>query len=127
MNRASEHRDGLRLPVQLLASFTVDNTAGREDGCTMDLSPRGCCLSVKAPLPVWSSLNLLLRLPDDDSTIAVERAEARWSMGNRSGIEFLSISRNDQDRLRRYLGEYESLHRDDQMCHPSDLVTAKRL
>lgn len=126
MKRASEHRDGPRFPIQLLASFTVDNTEGRKDGFTMDLSPHGCCLSVKAPLPVWSGLSLLLRLPDDDASIAVERAEVRWSMGNRCGIEFLSMSRTNQDRLRRYLVEYEALHRDDQLSYPSDLVMAKR-
>lgn len=125
MKSASENRDNLRFPVQLLASFTLHNAVGREEGFTMDLSPRGCCLSVKAPLPVWSDLNLLLHLPEDNSTIAIERAEVRWSIGNRAGIEFLSMSGNDQERLRRYLAEYETLHRDDQLCHPSDLVTAK--
>ncbi|MGA6829142.1 PilZ domain-containing protein [Nitrospira sp. NS4] len=126
MNVTSEHRDGVRYPIQLLASFTVGNTEGREDGFTMDLSPRGCCLSVKEPLPLWRSLSLVLRPPDDDATIAIERAEVRWAMGNRCGIEFLSMSRTNQDRLRRYLVEYEALHRDDQFSSPSDLVTAKR-
>lgn len=126
MNKVSGQRDGLRLPIQLLVSLTLQERPGREDGFTMDLSPGGCCLSVKAPLPVGHRLTLQLHLPDDEVPISILEAEVRWSIGNRSGMEFRSVSRVDQDRLRHYLGEYDATHGPDLLCHLPDLLASKR-
>lgn len=126
MNKVSGHRDGLRLPIQLLISLTLQERPGREEGFTMDISPGGCCLSVKAPLPVGHRLTLLLHLPDDEAPISILEAEVRWSIGNRSGIEFRFMSRVDQDRLRHYLGEYEATHGPDPLCDLPDRLAYKR-
>lgn len=126
MNKVSGHHDGLRLPIQLMASFVRHDTTVQEEGFTMDLSPGGCCLAVPAPVPVGSGLSIQLHVPGDQSAIAIERAEVCWSMGNRSGIEFLSIGRDDWSRLRGYLGEYDMSHGPELLCDLPDLAAGKR-
>ena len=94
----------LRYRVQFHSSFSsAENLAG--EGVGLDLSVRGCRISSPTRVTRGTELQLHLVLPENDrySPVEVERAEVQWTEGNEFGVEFLQLTTEAPERIRRFL------------------------
>ena len=94
----------LRYRVQFHSSFSsAENLAG--EGVGLDLSVRGCRISSPTRVTRGTELQLHLVLPENDhySPVDVERAVVQWTEGNEFGVEFLQLTTEAPERIRRFL------------------------
>ncbi len=94
----------LRYRVQFHSSFSsAENLAG--EGVGLDLSVSGCRISSPTRVNRGTALQLHLVLPENDrySPVDVERAEVQWTEGNEFGVEFLQLTTEATERIRRFL------------------------
>ncbi|HXV69180.1 MAG TPA: PilZ domain-containing protein [Nitrospira sp.] len=76
------------------------------DGLSYDLSAGGCAVESAASVGRGDYVALHLYLPDhrDPTTpLQVELAAVRWTIQGKFGVEFITMSSEDQQRLRRYV------------------------
>ncbi len=71
----------------------------------MNLSVRGCRISSPTRVTQGTELQLHLTLPEDkhDSPVDVERAVVLWTEGNEFGAEFLQLTTEAAERIRRFV------------------------
>jgi len=76
------------------------------DGISYDLSAAGCAVDSRANVGRGNYVALQLYLADhqDPTTpLMVEIAVVRWTIQQKFGLEFITMSSEDQERLRRYV------------------------
>lgn len=92
--------------VCLPLSFSGDHLAG--EGTVYNLSAGGCKANSDTAVPTGTYLRVRIYLPDQDASITAEVAAVRWAMGQDFGVEFISMSKEDQERLQRFLKTIET-------------------
>ncbi|MDH4187263.1 MAG: PilZ domain-containing protein, partial [Nitrospira sp.] len=100
-----ERRAVPRYPVEVSVTFRwLDDSV---EGTTMDLSVRGCTITVASPvlppLTRGSFLILTLMLPHETQPVLINPAVVRWVQGVRFGVDFVSNRPADMQRLSRFL------------------------
>jgi len=73
------------------------------DGSVTDLSSNGLGIRGNVPVKVGTELTLFLYLPDGQDPLFVMEAKVAWSTGHRFGVEMLTISLREKNRLRYFL------------------------
>jgi hypothetical protein len=75
------------------------------EGEVLDLATEGCALSTGVTVEQGDYLEVHLTLPDHEASIplTVELAAVRWVHQPMCGLEFILMTRRDQDRLRRHV------------------------
>ncbi len=104
-----ELRGAPRYRVEFHSSFSSAEIVAGE-GVGLDLSVRGCRVRVsrlESPTRVTrgTELQLHLILPEDEhySPVDVERAVVQWTEGNEFGAEFLQLTTEAAERIRRFV------------------------
>jgi len=98
-----ELRGSPRYLVRFHSSFSSAEIPGA--GVGLDLSVRGCRISSLTRVTQGTELQLHLTLPEDEhsSPVDVERAVVRWTEGNEFGSEFLQLTTEAAERIRRFV------------------------
>jgi len=92
-------------PPRFIASLTVVLSKGEDHYVeeTANVSDRGLCLRSKQVFPVGTRLHLVFGQPPELPRLSVEGI-VRWSEGGKGvGVEFTSISPDDQQALLRFV------------------------
>ena len=100
-----EQRLFLRFLTQFPISLLQDGVL-IGDGTGYELSAEGCTMESQANVGKGDHVALQLYLPDqqDPTTpLMVEVAVVRWTIKPKLGLEFISLSSGDQQRLHRYV------------------------
>ncbi len=97
-------RGALRYRAEFHSSFSSAELVAGE-GVGLDLSVRGCRISSPTRVTRGTELQLHLVLPENDhySFVEVERAVVQWTEGNEFGVEFLQLTTETPERIRRFL------------------------
>jgi hypothetical protein len=93
------HR-ALRHAVVLPAELSWDHDIGK--GLTKNISVQGCRVKIDLTPPVETYVSVKLSLQGDEC-IAIELAVIRWVLGEDLGLEFLSMSAIERQRLQNLL------------------------
>ncbi len=96
-----------RFPVE----FTLDFIAHQDTmgvGTASNLSTEGCTVEGNLIVHEGWILELRLLLPGHASGLKVERAEVRWSEGQKFGLEFLRMGDKERERLYRFISTLKS-------------------
>ncbi|MGH7231464.1 MAG: PilZ domain-containing protein [Nitrospiraceae bacterium] len=102
-------RKSPRFVVELPVSFTGDYGGA---GMVTNLSIGGCDIDrADVAMEVNAMLTLHLYLSSWDAPIQVDAARVSWTMGNKFGLEFLSIEEKEHERLHRYIASVSSSRR----------------
>lgn len=101
MESQAEKRRERRVLVKDPVSFEGKQGTGR--GTTFNLSMGGCALGSNTPVDVEATMKLYLHIPSEKSPLQVDRARVTWKAGNDFGVEFLSLTDQDRERLNRYI------------------------
>lgn len=101
MGTQAEKRRERRVLVKDPVSFEGRLGTGR--GTTFNLSAGGCALGSNTPVDLEATMKLYLHIPSEKSPLQVDRARVTWKAGNDFGVEFLSLTELDRERLNRYL------------------------
>ena len=96
-----ENRRERRVLVKDPVSFEGKLGVGR--GTTFNLSPGGCAIGSNTPVDLQATMKLYLHIPSEKSPLQVDRARVTWRAGNDFGVEFLSLTAQEQQRLQHYL------------------------
>ena len=99
-----DRRKHPRMAVQLHATLRkYEVVVG--DGEVVDLSTEGCALRTKVTVGQGDYLEVHLTLPDHEAPtpLTVELAAVRWVHQPKCGLEFILMTPENQDRLRRYI------------------------
>ena len=72
-------------------------------GVVFDVSIGGAKVMTETPIKPGDRMALRLNLPKQASPATVDMAAVRWANGQTFGVEFLSVSRATEVRLRKYL------------------------
>ena len=99
-----ELRGAPRYRVEFHSSFSSAEIVAGE-GVGLDLSVRGCRISSPTRVTRGTELQLHLILPENehDSPVDVERAVVQWTEGNEFGVEFLQLTTEAPERIRRFV------------------------
>ena len=106
MNDGSEQRRGARIPVHVPVMFEGEGRTGQ--GSTFNVSTWGCGVESHVPMPAGLYVGVSFSLPDRRLPLEVELAAVRWSRRNQFGMEFLSISKENRNRLEEFLARARS-------------------
>jgi len=97
-----EHkRISARYPVYFRPAFGQDQVLA--SGTLRDLSLGGCTIETAVPVPKASCLCLQVQVTEQGPPIQIDNARVRTVNGKRLGLEFLSITPDEEDRLRRLI------------------------
>ena len=97
----AEQRRGQRVPVYVPVTFEGEGRTGQ--GSTVNVSTWGCAVDSQVPMPAGLYVGVSFSLPDHRAPLQVELAAVRWSRRNQFGMEFLSISKENRNRLEAFL------------------------
>ncbi len=84
---------------------------GREEsvaGTASDLSVRGCKVESEASLYIGMYLALEICPLGQEATLKVDQAAVRWARKEEFGLEFISFSPKEEERLRRFVSTLET-------------------
>ena len=99
-------RKSPRFVVEFPVSFIGDYGGS---GIVTNLSIGGCDIeSADVAMEVNAILTLHLYLSSEDVPIQIDAARVPWSMGNKFGMEFLSVEEKEHERLQRYISGFPS-------------------
>lgn len=98
-----EYREHPRVPAEACVFFSTANNTETRQGRIFDISAGGCGILSPGPINPGSGLRLLIRATDLGSAITVQTAAVRWANHGEFGVEFLSLSDLDRNRLQRFL------------------------
>ncbi|HEX3204479.1 MAG TPA: PilZ domain-containing protein [Nitrospiraceae bacterium] len=101
MDDGGEQRRGHRIPVYVPVLFEGEGRTGQ--GSTFNVSTWGCAVESHVPMPTGLYVGVSFSLPDHRAPLQVELAAVRWSRRNQFGMEFLSISKENRNRLEEFL------------------------
>ena len=99
--RQQSPRGVVQFPISLLQDGVKIG-----DGTGYDLSAGGCTVASQANVGKGDHVTLQLYLPDyEDPTtpLLIEVAAVRWTIQQKSRLEFISLASGDQQRLRQYV------------------------
>ena len=91
--------------VKLHATFSSEAIEG--GGTVVNLSTGGCKIESDMRALPGGYMAIRLYVPDHEAPIRIDVAAVRWSSGHDFGAEFISISPDDQVRLREFLNTVE--------------------
>jgi len=89
----------MRYPVRFRPAFGQDQVLA--SGTLLELSIGGCTIETTVPVPKASCLCLQVQVTEQDPPIQIDNARVRTVNGKRLGLEFLSITPDEEDRVRR--------------------------
>ena len=95
-------RTSKRVPVQLPVTFAGDLIDDGE-GTVVNLSPEGCAIGCNSSPQRGNTIHLTVYLGDQELPMTVELANVRWRMEEVFGVQFISMSPEQQERLRRFI------------------------
>jgi hypothetical protein len=105
----------IRVPLMRRAGLTWDGR--REDVFVIDLGLSGLFVERLQPIPAGELVEVEFCLPENEIPVAAECRVAWWHpegmvfsrpLPAGAGLEFLTISARDRERIRGYLTEYYS-------------------
>jgi hypothetical protein len=96
-----DFRHNPRYEVHLSVEFTGDQVSG--NGLISNLSRSGCCIKGNTRVPVGTFIELRICLPTGLAPLIVDLGVARWSVGERFGIDFLQMQETEAQRLKQFL------------------------
>lgn len=91
-----------RFPFQALAMFSTPTSIAH--GRIQNLSIQGCRLETMARLMVGQTMPLALTFEASQPPLRIRIAVVRWVDAQWAGLEFIDMSKAQQDRLRHILG-----------------------
>jgi hypothetical protein len=95
----SERREYLRVPVMFSVTFSGEKFDG--EGTVSNLSIQGCTMESSSRPRSGSTLHLTFKTEEYRPPITIDLAVVRSGLGKRFGLEFLKVSGDDEERLRR--------------------------
>jgi len=104
MEPIAEKRKHRRHSVNIQGIFSSDRVRG-EEGTVLDLSIGGC--RMLSPSSSSFSLDTMIELqirPRQSSSIFIPNAVVRWTSQSSFGVQFLTMSAYESDRLAQLLG-----------------------
>ncbi|MBS0169747.1 MAG: PilZ domain-containing protein [Nitrospira sp.] len=90
-----------RFPIQCSIYYSCDQFHG--SGMAWNLSLTGWRVDGTHPVEPGMLVTFCIFLPDQHSTVFVERAIVRWSRGQEFGIEVESIKADERARLEQFV------------------------
>lgn len=96
-----------RFPVAMPGTL-VQRDHFSHKGSIRDLSWKGCRMESLINPFTGMQITVLLHIPGEVNPIIIENAAVRWCGTHGIGIEFLTLSQPDQDRLRRIIKQLEA-------------------
>lgn len=102
-----ELREDLRRSVRAVVGFRiiVADKAGLANGQMTDMTTRGCGLRLTKPLKPGQYLTLMVYPGDGTAVVQCDLGRVQWVKGDRVGLAFLSMSRENELRLPRLCGD----------------------
>ena len=97
-----EARKFRRIPVELHCLFSADGPH-EWSGTAVNLSREGCTIRSATAVPKGQHLLVLLFLSANQSPIEVVVAPVRWSAHEQFGVEFITLTPRDANRLQDLL------------------------
>lgn len=82
-----EQRKNFRFPVKFRSSFSSIGLVGGE-GSIVDLSIRGCRIESSIDVQPGASLDIRMKVIENEPPIHIQAAIVRWSRGGEFGLEF---------------------------------------
>ena len=101
-----EQRKNLRFPVKFRSSFSSIGMVGGE-GSIVDLSIRGCHIESSIDVQPGASLDIRIKVVEDEPPIHVQAAIVRWSRGGEFGLEFEVIAPTEWTHLQEFVRQLE--------------------
>lgn len=87
--------------------LTVNEREGEEgEGVVKDLSQGGCRIATPLSVKKGCVLSLILQLAPLSEPLNIEAARVVWSAPPNYGVQFLSLSVPNQERLKRFLADH---------------------
>jgi hypothetical protein len=113
----SEQRRFPRLSCDGIAHLRVIPNGGRETGCVVNLSKRGCCFVADKPLRgiAGSGIEVHLRVRGIDLRVPGIIRHIRKRV--RAGIEFVDLSDRKRDQIDELIGELSILENQAKKLH----------
>ncbi|OAI47249.1 hypothetical protein AYO43_04730 [Nitrospira sp. SCGC AG-212-E16] len=97
-----EARKFRRIPVDLLCLFSADGPH-EWSGTVVNLSREGCAIRSTTPVQKDQYLHVLLFRSANQPPIEVGAAPVRWSANEHFGVEFITLTARDANRLQSLL------------------------
>ena len=91
-----------------MPSTLVQRDKFRHKGSVCDLSAKGCRVESLIHPFTGMQVSIILHVPDEPSPLTIENAAIRWCGKNGIGIEFLSVTKPEQERLGRLIKRIEA-------------------
>jgi hypothetical protein len=91
-----------RVLVRCPVNFTHEEGL-TADGDVFNLSVGGCAVQSAALLSDGMLVSLRILLPSSRAPIHIEMGKVRWATVQEFGVEFLVVSREERDRLDRFI------------------------
>ena len=101
-----EQRKNLRFPVKFCSSFSSIGMVGGE-GSVLDLSFRGCRIESSIDVQPGASLDVRIKVAENESPIHIQAALVRWSRGREFGLEFEVIAPTEWAHLQEFVKQLE--------------------
>ncbi len=96
-----------RFPISM-PSTLVQKDKFRFKGSVRDISVRGCRVeSVISPF-TGMQVSIILHIVGEANPLTIENAAIRWCGSAGIGMEFLTVSKPEQDRLNRIVQQLEN-------------------
>ena len=105
----TDGREYERFPVGFPTAFSNELGWGR--GTVVDLSLKGCSVKSRAHLQPGGLLLLEFHVSQYSPPVEIKRGFVQWTMGNKFGVEFRDVQREQAMRLRELIEDCWSLHR----------------
>jgi PilZ domain len=97
-----EARKFRRIPVDFPCLFSAEGPH-EWSGTTVNLSREGCAIRSTTPVQKDQDLCVLLFLSANQAPIEVRVAPVRWSANDQFGVEFITLTPRDANRLQDLL------------------------
>ena len=101
-----EQRKNFRFPVKFRSSFSSVGIVGGE-GSIVDLSIRGCRIESPGDVQPGASLEVRIKVVEDEPPIHIQAAIVRWKRGEEFGLEFEVIIPSEWVHLKEFVKQLE--------------------
>ena len=101
-----EGRKHTRFAVQLPVSFKGDELSDR--GTMLNVSGEGCAITSGTVVDKARYLQLTMQLREQEEPVQVDLAVVRWVSSTRFGVEFIKMSPQEEERLKKFVKALES-------------------
>jgi hypothetical protein len=101
-----EQRKNFRFPVKFRSSFSSIGLVGGE-GSIVDLSIRGCRIESSIDVQPGASLDIRMKVIENEPPIHIQAAIVRWSRGGEFGLEFEVIVPTEWAHLQEFVKQLE--------------------